>query len=224
MQQLSKRYPRVERDESIEVHDDENAHLWAISYADFLMALLSFFILFFSMDENGQGKIMLLLTKEFSQSGAQISQKLDGNTDSSLKKVKTSLLVNALKDFQLQVKSDDQSLTIDFPENIFERGGYKIAKEDSALLKKVLEKLLPYQNQIKISFEGHTDDTPSQRRVQSLVVDNFLLSSLRASTTLFKARELGFDEKQLFIQASSSHARNSRSVSIHVFVNAEGSP
>lgn len=224
MQQPLKRYPRVERDTIIEVHDDENAHLWAISYADFLMALLSFFILFFSMDESGQGKIMLLLTKEFSQSGAQTSQKLNGHTDSSLKKVKTSLLVNALKDFQLQIKSDDKSLSIDFPENIFERGSYKITKDESTLLKRVLEKLLPYQNQIKISFEGHTDDTPSQRRIQSLVVDNFLLSSLRASATLFEARELGFNEKQLFIQASSSHARNSRSVSLHIFVNAEGAP
>lgn len=224
MLHLPKRYPRVERDLIVEVHDDENAHLWAISYADFLMALLSFFIVFFSMDEGEQGKVMLMLTKELSQSNDKANLKSDGYSNKMLPEVKTAVLVNALKDFPLQIKSDDRVLSLHFPENIFTSGNYQIAKADSVIIDSVLQKLVPYKDKIKISFEGHTDDIPSHRRIQSLVVDNFLLSSLRASTTLLRARDAGFDEKTLFIKASSSHTRNSRSVSMHIFVNAGDAP
>ena len=40
---------RVERPNLPQVQDD-STHLWAVSYADFLMVLLCFFILFFSVD------------------------------------------------------------------------------------------------------------------------------------------------------------------------------
>jgi hypothetical protein len=39
---------------------------------------------------------------------------------------------------------------------------------------------------------------------------------LRASSALFLAKQLGFSEKNLFIQAASSNLRNSRSLSIRI--------
>ena len=57
---------RVERDDEVTFHEDENAHLWAVSYSDFLMALLAFFILFFSMDDTKKDQLILNLAQEFS--------------------------------------------------------------------------------------------------------------------------------------------------------------
>ena len=59
MRQLKKRLPRIDRHQGIHVAEDENQHLWAVSYSDFLMALLAFFILFFSMDDTKKDQLIL---------------------------------------------------------------------------------------------------------------------------------------------------------------------
>ena len=51
------RLPRVERARAIHL-EDETSHLWAVSYADFLMVLLSFFIIFFSLDKKTKDSVI----------------------------------------------------------------------------------------------------------------------------------------------------------------------
>lgn len=212
-----KRYPRIDRDVSIDVHEDENANLWAISYADFLMALLSFFILFFSLDNSGQDKIIQLLNKEFSES----KQNNYSRQQSLAETTNTSDLFKALNNLPIKVQKTSSKLSIDFPDNIFPVGKHVTDAKNNEFIKTVLQKLLPYKEKINIYFEGHADTTPSHRKIQSIVVDNFVLSSLRAATALSAAKDLGYDEKTLFIQAASSHQRNSRSLSLHIFLSTE---
>lgn len=223
-----KRYPRIERDETIEVQEDENSHMWAVSYADFLMALLSFFILFFSIDEKSQNQLFMQLTKEFSdvaekkagfgdlQNGRSISSK---NSELQLDSMS---LQEALKNLDVETHVDKNKFVVDFPKNFFGNGDYQIAAEQRKLVDLVLGKIKPFQKDIKIYFEGHTDDRPSHKKMNTLVVDNFLLSSLRASTALLAAKDNGFEEKNMYIQAASSHKRNTRSLSMHVLIENEG--
>lgn len=226
-----KRMPRVERDIPLEVHEDENAHLWAVSYSDFLMALLSFFIIFFSMDEKGQSQLFLQIEKQFSdvahkksglnntKDGRQPdSQKTD---DQAQEAVSSKTLQQTLKDLNVETHADLNRFVVDFPKDFFKNGDYKIIDDQKGLVSLVLNKLRPFEKDIKIYFEGHTDDRPSNKKVESLTVDNFLLSSLRASTALMIARDLGFQEKNMYIQAASSHKRNTRSLSMHVVLENE---
>ncbi|MBY0316221.1 MAG: hypothetical protein K2Q26_11910 [Bdellovibrionales bacterium] len=209
------RYPRIERDEEISVHEDENAHLWAVSYSDFLMVLLCFFILFFSLDD--QKKNMLLVTLAESFNG----KKEHGSDNPGFAKEKTqarlpATFLETLKGLNVSINKDRESLILNFPENLFASGSHIISKENHLLIKDVLTKVYPHRLGLNLYFEGHTDNKPIHRKIQNVVVDNYLLSSLRASTALKEAREMGFPEAQMFIQATSSHSRNSRTLSLRI--------
>ncbi|MNY45037.1 hypothetical protein D3C86_1801120 [compost metagenome] len=85
-----------------------------------------------------------------------------------------------------------------------------------ALVEKFLNIIKPYEKNVNLFFEGHADASPLKIHRNNIIVDNFVLSSLRASSALGFAREMGFSEKIMFIQAASSNLRNSRSLSIRI--------
>jgi flagellar motor protein MotB len=226
--QVKKRLPRIDRLEPIEVIEDENAHLWAISYSDFLMALLSFFILFFSLDENKKSALIISISEEFSRSGSIVSSRENQKTiqDSSSRTVATKEndmaenitknYAHFFKDMDLQIKKENESLVIDFPPDYFANGKFQILGNQELLINKVLLQLKPYKENLNLYFEGHADDRPMHSQKKGILLDNFLLSSLRASSALSIAKQMGFKEKFMFIQAASSNLRNTRSISLRI--------
>lgn len=219
-----KRYPRIERDDVIEVHEDENSHLWAVSYSDFLMALLSFFILFFSMDQNKRQNIIMTLTQEFAQKNGSSEIKnvagfagLSGHGDAQTAPQRApNSFYEALKEMDVKTELDKESLVINFPNDLFGPGQYNFSKVQAEQLTKVLAVLKNHNGQMNLYFEGHTDDSPLKIHKNEILVDNYVLSSLRASSALRLAQNMGFTEKNLFIQAASSNTRNSRSLSLRI--------
>lgn len=214
MQPLKKKkLPRVERNEVIEVHDDENAHLWAVSYSDFLMALLSFFILFFSVDTPDKRKIIMNLTQEFSKQnggGMKNGDAVDGEARLPAN------IFDAVKTLQVKVDKDREILVVNFPDDIFRPGERNMNQTRRELMDHFLDIVKPYRGQVNLYFEGHTDSSPLKIHKSDIITDNFVLSSLRASAALRMAQDAGFPEKNLFIQADSANTRNSRSLSIRV--------
>lgn len=223
-----KRLPRIERDEIVTVHEDENQHLWAVSYSDFLMALLSFFILFFSVDAPQKQKIILQLAGQFSNNGSAAGQgtgageatgrgpfpgSSDKRTDSP--RVPASIFEN-LKDLNVSVDKEKESLIVNFPNDFYNPGKHDINSSKLGVIRDFLTLIKPYQGQINLYFEGHADNSPLRIHKNAIIVDNFVLSSLRASTALGVARNYGFSDKNMFIQAASSNIRNSRSLSIRI--------
>ena len=221
------RLPRIERDEPVFVYEDENAHLWAVSYADFLMALMSFFILFYSADPSKKNSVIFNLAKQFDSKGkgelanaggktkgtggglaAAISDKVNDRLPSSLS--------DSLSRFNVSLDKDHESIVINFADDMYSAGKHEMYKEQVVVLKEILEKIKPFSESINLYFEGHADNRPIQVHKTDIVVDNFVLSSLRASSALIIARDMGFEEKKLFIQAASSNIRNSRSLSIRI--------
>lgn len=213
MQSNKPRLPRIERDEVVEVHEDENAHLWAVSYSDFLMALLSFFILFFSFDGQQKQKIILNLAQEFSSgSGAGFNKDGIGSESARL----PASIVDSLNHLNVKVDKEKESLIILFPDDIFSPGRHRLKNTKTKLVDDFFKTVKNYKGQVNLYFEGHTDDRPLVIHKSDVVVDNFVLSSLRASTVLQRAKHEGFPEKHLFIQADSSNTRNTRSLSIRI--------
>lgn len=221
------RLPRIERDESTTLHEDENAHLWAVSYADFLMALMSFFILFYSADPASKSKIIFNLAKQFDSKGKSDLQTADGKTKGTGGALANAIndkvddrlpssLSDSLNKFNVSVDTDHESLIINFADNMYKAGQHEMYKDQIAVLKEILEKIHPFSESVNLYFEGHADNRPMNIHKTNIVVDNFVLSSLRASSALIIARDLGFSEKKLFIQAASSNIRNSRSLSIRI--------
>ncbi|RYZ61654.1 MAG: hypothetical protein EOP09_19695, partial [Proteobacteria bacterium] len=101
---IVKRYARVERDEVSGVHEDENQHLWAVSYSDFLMALLAFFILFFSTETPERQKLILELAGQFKGSGGvQTTTAPSGNPIANGKARVPASVLEALRGLEVSV-------------------------------------------------------------------------------------------------------------------------
>jgi flagellar motor protein MotB len=210
-----RKYARVERDEDVKVHEDENAHLWAVSYSDFLMALLSFFILFFSLNGSDRQDMIMKLSKDFSGAGAGTANGPTAKVDKEPARLPSSIFAS-IAPLHLQMEKEKDFIVVSFPDDIYRAGQYKMGKDKEELMTLFLNVVKNYQNEVSLYFEGHTDSQPLTKHKNSIVVDNFVLSSLRASTALQFAKDAGFDDKFLFIQASSSNIRNSRSLSIRI--------
>lgn len=222
MRPREKRLPRAERHDGIVVAEDENQHLWAVSYSDFLMALLAFFILFFSMDDPpGRQKLIMQIAGEFKGDASSTGLKSpgfgagNGYGDAQNKRM-PSALMTSLKTMNVKVDQEKESLVINLPDDFFMPGQYKVSSAHNPKIQAILDLLKPYGGKINIYFEGHADSSPLRLHKNDIIVDNFVLSSLRASTMLQLALGQGFPEKNLFIQAASSNIRNSRSLSIRV--------
>jgi flagellar motor protein MotB len=230
--------PRIDRDEVVEVHEDENAHLWAVSYADFLMALLSFFILFYSVDETSRDNLILNISQQLAAStGGSVGSANSASSgtgsgtgagtgsgtgagsetsDGSTPKRMPATLVQALAAMDVRIAQEHEYLVVNFPDNMFSKGKYEIAPKNRALLNKFFEVTKPYNGAFNIYFEGHTDASPLRRHKTRVLSDNYVLSSMRGFSALKEAKNAGFESKYLFVQADSSNTRNSRSLSIRL--------
>lgn len=202
------RFARIERDEVVEITEDENSHLWAVAYSDLLMVLLSFFILFFSIDNTQRDNLIIDLARGIASEAKGLP------TDPAA--VSANALYMDLKKLDIHLVQEKENLTINFRNELFKPGKYQIDKAHAVEITKALELLAQHKNKINIYFEGHADSTPILHAKNNVVQDNFVLSSLRATQALQLARKMGFPEKQLFAQASSSNTRNSRSLSIRI--------
>jgi flagellar motor protein MotB len=213
----ARRLPTVERRHGSSVHDD-SAHLWAVSYADFLMVLLCFFIIFFSTDESkkknviqqiffesagqyaGQGGVSLIGQAARDVASAHAFPKID--------------LASSLKEFSISKSDLTDGLIVQFRDGLYENGSYEISGDRVPIFEDFLKKILPYRDQISMTFIGHTDDvqvTPSPRKIFR---DNFDLSSLRATRALQFAVRSGFPEDQVSAKGNSKNSRVSRTLSV----------
>lgn len=215
-----RRLPRLDREISVEVHEDDNGHLWAVSYADFLMVLLSFFILFYSTDNKSRENLIFKISKQFSKDSASPQTVTSGVgrnlTASEIATDSHEVLIQSLKSLNLAVTKDRMTLIVDFPDDLFLTGRYKLTDKQTRSLSEFLEKLKPYNGKVNLYFEGHTDSKPLVIHRNDLVTDNYILSSLRAMAALNIAKAMNFDEKTLYMQGNSSNIRNSRSLSIRI--------
>lgn len=211
--QANKRLPRIDREEEVAVHEDDNSHLWAVSYSDFLMALLSFFILFFSMDNTERDGLVYELASQFKSSGA------GGGSEKSTETKPGRLpanLIESLKSLNVSTDKDHNALVVNFPNDFFLPGQHRASKDQEKRISEFLDVLSPYKASINIFFEGHADKQPLVKSKSHLMSDNFILSSLRASSALLIAKQKGFAEKDLFIAAASSNTRSTRSLTVRI--------
>lgn len=211
---------RVERDAAPEgVHDD--GHSWAVSYADFLMVLLSFFIIFFSVDEKKKDTIIERIAKATGEKVAgEGSAKIDANV---VNQEPQPHLPKGIKEVAESVggvfvdgTAKGNKLYIYLDDNSYQPGQVELPSEKLAKLTEVLEKLRPFMPDINLTFEGHTDDKVFRKAKSKYLADNFDLSSLRATKAIQHAVRLGYDPMQLWARGVAEYQRGSRTLSVVV--------
>jgi chemotaxis protein MotB len=211
--------PRIQRREKQHL-DEGDSHLWAVSYADMLMVLLAFFIIFFSFENTSQPQ------KNFSQIALGFKTAGFGYQNSSISDPKETQheahreiqIINrhlaSLESFNVQ--ANKQSLQLHLPENIFSVGQYQLNRDLRHKLDEIHEVLKPFERDIEVIVVGHSDSMPFAQPHNEYLGDNFDLSSLRALRTVQYLLAQGFPREQISAQGAADGLRNSRTLSLKV--------
>lgn len=196
---------------------------WAVSYADMLMVLLCFFIVFFSMENlTSQGGEHVSKAESTSSIDPSIIAIRNAFSELPTQSPVTSIgpeqgasqgTFTSKNGFVFSEKSHQLMVTL--PDQIYRAREFTVSSEIKKNLREILDVLRPHKDSIRIVFIGHADSSPVTRE-NFYLKNNFDLSSLRASRALSYALEMGFDGRRLSISAFSSEIRNTRSLSLEI--------
>lgn len=200
---------RIQRSDPVHIEDD-SSHGWAVSYADLLMVLLSFFIIFFSQDEEKTSQII----KEISEK-SWLTNPEDEPQDLAATPVDLEQVHSALSSKGLSLEKENQNLLMQFNKTLYKEGQIGLTKEGKDLLESTLEKLKAFEDKIEIHFIGHSDQKPISSSNKYLE-NNYDLSSLRASKALKVAVQMGFPLSHLVAQGWGPYRKSLRGLSLSV--------
>lgn len=204
---------RVTRKTTIKVAAGDG-HGWAVSYADLLMVLLSFFVIFFSLSEENpdtahdQLRIIAgAMTGKASAGSAPQGQKKSGEAMADL--------TEALKIDGLKLSMKDGAILVDLENGVFLSGRWQADRTLQSQVDVVLQQIQPFKEKITITVIGHADQKMLRRRNEFLQ-DNFDLSSLRALNVLKYVISKGIPATHASARAASSNDRDARSVTFEI--------
>ncbi|MGK5085342.1 hypothetical protein WDW37_18810 [Bdellovibrionota bacterium FG-1] len=218
--------------ESGALAEDPMQFMWAISYSDLLMVLMSFFVIYFEMRDNVD--VMSSLAQKARPTAVtapkeKIQEPIQEEVDEEV--VERNLLAIKMQAFDsLALKIQDPSLSVsrdsvepgvyvNFKNNFYREGSYDLNKAARASVLRILMLVHPQRNEIELTFIGHSDAVPISHKTirDTKVLDsNFVLSSLRATKAMEFAMSNGFDPRFISAQGSGEYARSTRSLSVRI--------
>lgn len=200
-------------------HLEGSEESWAISYADMLMVLLSFFVVFFSMEPNETKDVISQIAIDIGSPANAPKGITDEPINESVTKSNAKAVVQNLQSLgmNLNIKTNVESKTLEifFPQNIFQPSSFYLDKDNREILRKILRSLFPIEQKIQLFFIGHTDEvavTKANRYLRS----NYSLSALRATHALETAVTMGFPANRVFAQGGADNQINSRTLSVKI--------
>ena len=204
--------------EAPKIHiEDDSSHSWAVSYSDFLMVLLSFFILFFSVSKTDKDAIISIVSK-IKEKGMTGNGGDPAVAAGSSRGVDTQEIVagvqKELHGLKYEFNDKLKSVTFILADDIYNLGSVRPSREGEESLRNLLNVLAPYTSEIDIVFVGHTDSKPMLLDKVPGVTDNFDLSALRASYAVRLALSAGFPKERLFTHGAADNTRISKSLSV----------
>ena len=199
---------RVTRKTNVEVEVDDG-HGWAVSYADLLMVLLSFFVLYFNFSENTVESELQKIAMSMQGLGAKEIEAATRKPDS------ISSLSEALKIEGVKVTQHEDHLLVELENGAFRAGRFEVGPNLRGEVDKIMERLSPFKEKLALTVIGHADKRPLIRQNEFLQ-DNFDLSSLRALHVLKHVLGKGFPENRVSARAASSYDRDARSVTFEI--------
>lgn len=222
--------PRIHRGEPTRLEEGGDSHLWAVSYSDLLMVLMSFFVIYFSFDNTDpQSSNILSIAKSMRDGGAIAGAPSSKNTDTgfegknvamdagqiAMEKGTNDSFVQKLRSLNVKIQAPGDAVVLNLEDDIFRGGEWQLPVETEARLKEIYDLLTPYREQVSIVVIGHADNTKMSRR-NNYLSNNFDLSSLRALKALQYFLSLGFPQDQISAQGAAENERNSRSLSLRI--------
>lgn len=224
------RFHRLDRD-PVKYHiEDDTGHLWAVSYADFLMVLLSFFILFFSVNSKDKNTIINIVAKVRERGlgagnggggvGAVPNRQINSVT-ANPKAIAEAIRLR-IQNLKFEVNDKDKTVTFMLDDEVFKPGGIVMSAQGTQDLSGLLDLLKPYANDVDLIFVGHTDPRPVRMNRIAAVENNFDLSALRASQAVKLAMKQGLPKESLFTHGSADNTRPTKSLSLVIVEKGGG--
>lgn len=193
------------------IKPQEEGSVWAVSYSDLLMVIMSFFILFFSYDdiefdektqtivskESMEAKQLRVFERLVENMGVGSVEQIVATLDNFFsKKDRNTSVVEAMDDQvyaaygkPLKAKAlipQEVDKNIVFQDDVlFGSGGYKLSADGKKKIAILVERIMTIKDLVHIEVEGHSDT--SKPRSRAIFSDNFSLSALRAGSV---ARQL----------------------------------
>lgn len=161
-----------------QLEEDASQHLWAVSYADMLMVLMSFFIIYFQFDEL-QGKkdplaaLEFILKSKHSQvpvAGSLVSGKPGEGTENG----------HTRNPFVGQ--GDHSKLTVLLCDQAFGPGQHQLEGAAFREFVELLSDVKPFiGNGLKLIVVGHVDADSGEKTASGEAVSSFTIAALRAA-------------------------------------------
>ncbi len=184
-----------------EEHVDEEG-TWAVSYGDMVTLLLTFFILFFSInpkngESNGEAEknypLALSLMKSLKEIGAQEEKAATKNQN---------LKVDVDQDFIRKTKATvfkaGHKIVIDFPNvSFFKSGQIPLTTEGEKTLQKFAQAYAPYMGNFNLIIQAYADPKKVRQDRRLKFSDNLELSALRGVSTLRFFQKTGIPLRQM---------------------------
>ncbi|HAZ11620.1 MAG: hypothetical protein A2X86_18010 [Bdellovibrionales bacterium GWA2_49_15] len=186
---------------------------WAVSYSDLITLLLCFFILFFAIFSQKQAQEMDKRTKEAmtiaeekikaAQQPKTLGLMAEQINEQFARLENVYSLVYELPGIET-VKNRDHFLIVFSDGNFFDAGSYDLNIFGQYRMALVLERLLPYANQLFVEIQGHSDNSPVTHKYDNFKT-NIELSALRAIGVYNYFLQFGFPEESMSIAGYSYH-------------------
>lgn len=165
--------------------EHENDELWAISYGDMITLLLSFFVIYFSIDpkKSDMDKLDNHLITNFKMVDLSNKAKTAPSAESKpqAKNNQDAPKFDVLKNAKI-TKLDDRLLVTFDKMSFFDTAKVEPHKNGEIALKEFAKNFLPYAGMYKIGIKAFTDKRPVRNMYR--FKDNMELSALRALAAL----------------------------------------
>lgn len=164
------------------LEEDDNEGSWAISYGDMITLLLSFFVIFFTTDlkkEKAQNlnDYMSFSMEDLKQIPSEIF-KIGNRSNVAFDKKEFNGL-------DIKVHQTNNSIIVSFGRySFFDSGQTDVRKEGTEILKKFVERYLPYAGTYSLSIKGFTDKIKVSSSTHRRYKDNLELSALRSISAM----------------------------------------
>jgi flagellar motor protein MotB len=204
---------------------------WAVAYADLLMVLMSFFVIFSSFgtesSQNELYKIAVNLSQISSGAGtgtrAGVGSGAGTGTGGVAKEEEKPLqlvlpedVFSELSRQKLHYINEGKSVLVSFDGDQFAPGSFEIRADLKNQLSHIADVLAPYKEHIQILVVGHADSQVVKNHINPYMKDNFDVSSLRALAATRYLSQQGISPSHLLSQASSDNEISKRSLSLRI--------
>lgn len=200
-----KRFRKMREDEI----DQEGT--WAVSYGDMVTLLLSFFILFFSINPNNQNSLQPTSPLTLSMANSDKKLSVINTNTANLPLTKTPELNDLIKQLNGVAVPNGKKLIIDFPGvSFFRSGKIPLTPRGTELLRGFASAYQPYMSQYKLAVIAYADTKKVRQTSHLKYSDNIELSALRgiaalrvlqgAGIPLKLMKTAGFGEIELTLQ------------------------